>query len=122
MKLAREIQRVKKLAAGVLMAVMSVTAVATTAQANVIAASRAGTYAFTDTAQSRIYSKDTVCDSHFVRADWRTTDGSGGSLTNKNGCGHTKSARVAYSPVKIKQVRACRSNTATPMSCSAWSS
>ncbi|MPV51339.1 hypothetical protein GCG21_15245 [Pseudactinotalea sp. HY160] len=115
-------RKTKKLVAGALMALMVSAAVATTAQAKVIEASRSGSYAYTNNAQERVYSKDTVCDNLFAAADWRSSDGSSGRVTNKDGCGKTVSIRVVYSPVYVYEIRACRSNSFSPVSCGDWES
>lgn len=98
----------------------AVTAVATTAHAAALTATRSGSYVFTDSARHAFSVRDTVCDSQFAAGDYRATDGSGGRLTEQRGCSYTTTETVVHNPVTITNVRACRSNTATPVSCGAW--
>lgn len=63
---------------------------------------------------------DTANDSQWTSAGWNSNWGSSGSVVNKAGFGKIVGARVVGGGEKLSQIRACRSNTALPMSCSAY--
>ena len=68
-----------------------------------------------------ITSRDTSSDNQFVSAPWATTNGISGSIVNKNGAyTSVTETMIGDAGARLAKVKACRSNTALPMSCSAW--
>lgn len=67
-----------------------------------------------------LQSWDTANDSQWTSAPWQSNWGSSGSVLNQAGFGTIVGQRVVGGGEKIRNIRACRSNTALPMSCGAW--
>lgn len=85
-----------------------------------LGAHRSGASTWTNAARTQISVQDTADDNQFVAADWRSNRGGGARVTNQNGFRQTVTRTVVIAPEVLAEIRACRSNSLTPMSCGAW--
>lgn len=75
----------------------------------------ASTYAW------NVTSCDTANDGQFTSAPWIASNGIQGSVVNKKGAFTSYTEMVlGNSSVRLSSVKACRSNTLLPMSCTGW--
>jgi len=85
-----------------------------------LGAHRSGASAWTNVARQMLSVQDTAGDGQFVASDWRSNRGGGARLTNQLGFRSTVTHTVVTGPEVLAEIRACRSNSFTPMSCGAW--
>lgn len=83
-------------------------------------ASRSGAETWTNASRTEISVMDTAADSQFVAADWRSNRGGGARVYNRDGFNRTVTRTVVSGTEVLAEIRACRSNTLTPMSCGGW--
>jgi hypothetical protein len=109
-----------KIAAGLMCALVLGLGGASAAYAK--SASTAGAEAWDSGSRQTINSKDTADDGKWVTAGWKSNRGSENAVKNEKGNGGVVSKKVTSGSEVISSVRACRSNSLRPMTCSGWNS